>query len=184
MQVDHDIKALKIYCPNKDRNGCGWIGELARVDEHVRGCEISCSKCKQIVYLSTMKSHLDTECPCYCPYCDMTAEREVISSEHKENCHKFPLTCPNNNIGVDNVPRDKFDKPNNITESQNEIFNKIIDPSVLVELHKDISTVREEAAQSLQIAKASSDKVNKQNASTLLNQLCNIRSNLTIAVMI
>ena len=158
MQVDHDIKALKVYCPNKDRNGCGWIGELARVDEHVRGCEISCSKCKQIVYLSTMKSRLDTECPCYCPYCDMTAEREVISSEHKENCHKFPLTCPNNNIGVDNVPLDKFDKTNNIIASQNEIFGKIINPSVLVELHKDICTVREEAAQSLQIAKECSDK--------------------------
>ena len=131
-----------------------------------------------------MKSHLDTECPCYCPYCDMTAEREVISSEHKENCHKFPLTCPNNNIGVDNVPRDKFDKTNNIIELQNEMFDKIIDPSVLVELCKDISTVREEAAQSLQIAKECSDKVDKQNASTLLNQLFNVRSYLTIAVVI
>ena len=102
-----EIKELKIYCPNKD--GCSWIGELSRVDEHLRGCEISCSKCKQILYLSTMKSHLDTECPCYCPYCDMTAEREVISSEHKENCHKFPLTCPNN-CGLDNIPRDNMDE--------------------------------------------------------------------------
>ena len=56
-----------------------------------------------------MKSHLDTECPCYCPCCDMTAEREVISSEHKENCHKFPLTCPNN-CGLDNIPRDNMDE--------------------------------------------------------------------------
>ena len=119
------IKALTIYCPNKDRNGCGWIGEIACVNKHLRGCEISCSKCKQIVYLSTMKSHLDTECPCYCPYCDMTAEREVISSEHKENCHKFPLTCPNSNIGVDNVPRDKFDKTNNTNELKNEVVDKI-----------------------------------------------------------
>ena len=103
-----EIKELKIYCPNK-KDGCGWIGELSRVDEHLRGCKISCSKCKQIVYLSTMKSHLDTECPCYCPYCDMTAEREVISSEHKENCHKFPLTCPNS-CGLDNIPRDNMDE--------------------------------------------------------------------------
>ena len=100
--MDRDVEALKIYCPNKNRNGCGWIGEIACVDDHLRGCKISCSKCKQIVYFSTMKSHLDTECPCYCPYCDITAEREVISSEHKEKCHKFPLSCPKN-IGVNNA---------------------------------------------------------------------------------
>ena len=56
-----------------------------------------------------MKSHLDTECPCYCPCCDITAEREVISSEHKEKCHKFPLTCPNN-CGLDNIPQDDMDE--------------------------------------------------------------------------
>ena len=106
VQVDCDVEALKIYCPNKNRNGCGWIGEIACVDGHLRGCKISCSKCKEIVYFSTMKSHLDTECPCYCPYCDITAEGEVINSEHKEKCHKFPLSCPNN-TGVNNAPHDK-----------------------------------------------------------------------------
>ena len=106
--LQREIKVLRIYCPNK-KDGCGWIGEIARVDDHLRGCTISCSKCKQIIYFSTMKSHLDTECPCYCPYCDITAEREVISSEHKEKCHKFPLTCPNN-CGLDNIPRDNMDE--------------------------------------------------------------------------
>ena len=56
-----------------------------------------------------MKSHLDTECPCYCPYCDITAEREVISSEHKEKCCKFPITCPND-CGVDDIPRDNINE--------------------------------------------------------------------------
>ena len=107
--LQREIKELISYCPNKNLNGCGWTGEIARVDDHLRGCEISCSKCKQIIYFSTMKSHLDTECPCYCPYCDITAEREVISSEHKEKCHKFPLTCPNN-CGLDNIPRDDMDE--------------------------------------------------------------------------
>ena len=93
----------------------------------MKECEISCSKCKQIVYFSTMRSHLDTECPCYCPYCDITAEREVISSEHKEKCHKFPITCPNN-IGVDNGLQDKFDKTN---QSQNEILSKILSYVIL-----------------------------------------------------
>ena len=106
--LEREIKALRSYCPNK-KDGCGWIGEIARVDNHLGGCKISCSKCKQIVYFSTMKSHLDTKCPCYCPYCDITAEREVINSEHKEKCHKFPLTCPNN-CGLDDIPRDNMDE--------------------------------------------------------------------------
>ena len=176
--MDRDVKALKIYCPNK-KDGCGWIGEIARVDDHLKECEISCSKCKQIVCFSTMKSHLDTECPCYCPHCDITAEREVISSEHKKCC-KGPITCPNN-FGVDSGPQDKFDKPN---ESQNEILCKIINSSILVELQKDISTIRKEVAQSVQIAKECSEKVDKQNDATLLDRLCNIRSYLTIAVLI
>ena len=106
--LQREINGLSIYCPNK-KDGCGWIGEIARIDDHVKECEISCSKCKQIVYFSTMRSHLDTECPCYCPYCDITAEREVISSEHKEKCHKFPITCPNN-CSLDGIPRDDMDE--------------------------------------------------------------------------
>ena len=186
--MDRDVKALKVYCPNK-KDGCGWIGEIARVDDHVKGCEISCSKCKQLVYFSTMRSHLDTECPCYCPYCDITAEREVISSEHKEKCHKFPITCPNN-IGVDNSPQDKFDKTN---ESQNEIFSKILNSSILIELQNDIVIIKKEVAQSTEIAKEcfekinrqnDDEKVNKQNDTTLMDRLCNIRSYLTVAVLI
>ena len=108
-KLQREIKALRIYCPNK-KDGCGWIGEIFDVDDHlIKKCKISCSKCKQIIYFSTMKSHLDTECLCYCPYCDITAEREVISSEHKEKCHKFPLTCPNN-CGLDNIPWDDMDE--------------------------------------------------------------------------
>ena len=105
--LQRDINGLSIYCPNK-KDGCGWIGEIAHIDSHMKKCEISCSKCKQIIYFSTMKSHLDTECPCYCPYCDITAEREVISSKHKEKCSKFPITCPNN-CGLDDIPRDDMD---------------------------------------------------------------------------
>ena len=94
--MDRDVEALKIYCPNKNKNGCGWIGEIARVEDHLRGCKITCSKCKQIVHFRIMKSHLHDECPCYCPCCDVTAEREVISREHKDKCHRLPLTHTNN----------------------------------------------------------------------------------------
>ena len=140
--MDRDVEALKIYCPNKNKNGCGWIGEIARVEDHLRGCKITCSKCRQIVYFHTMKSHLDTECPCYCPYCDVTAEREIISREHKEKCQKFPLKCTNNiNIGVDNVPQGKLGKTN---KSEKEINS-----DMLGKLQETIYTLRREATQSI-----------------------------------
>ena len=106
--LGREIKELKVYCPNK-KDGCGWTGELLRVDDHLNKCEIACSKCKQMVHFTTMSRHLDEDCPCYCPYCDSTADREVISSKHKEKCHKFPLTCPNN-CGVDNIPQGDMDE--------------------------------------------------------------------------
>ena len=184
LAIDREVQQLMVYCPAKETAGCDWIGKLDDVDKHYsdgKECETECEKCKTIVKHKLLCSHLDTECPCYCPYCDMTAKREVISSEHKENYHKFPLTCPNNNIGVDNVPHDKFDKTINIIESQNEIFNKIykmFNPSSLDELQKDISTIRKEFAQ------VTKKHLNDQNNPTVVNQLYNIRSYITIAVLI
>ena len=176
-QADQEIKGLLIYCPNKG-NGCEWIGELNDRHKHIKDgkcCDVKCDKCDQTLLSTGVKSHLDTECPCYCPYCDITAEREVISSEHKEKCHKFPLTCPNNN-GVDNIPREKFD------ELQNEVISKTSEtynPSNLTELQNNI---RKESAQSLHIVKKCSEKNDKQNDNS---QLYNIigRSYLTIAVL-
>ena len=83
--LQREINGKSFYCPNK-KEGCGWVGKIARVDVG-------------------RKSHLDTECPCYCPFCGITAERELISSEHKEKCHKFPIACPNN-CGLGDIPRD------------------------------------------------------------------------------
>ena len=111
LDIDHEIQQLMVYCPDKEASGCDWIGKLKDVEEHYsygRECETECEKCNTIVKHKLLRSHLDTECPCYCPYCDITAEREVISSEHKEKCYKFPLTCPNN-CGLNNVPRDNMD---------------------------------------------------------------------------
>ena len=98
LQTDQDIKELLIYCPNKER-GCQWVGELSDIHKHNKDCkycDIKCNKCDKIIQSNCKKSHLDTECPCYCPYCGTTAEREVISSKHKEKCDKFCLPCPNN----------------------------------------------------------------------------------------
>ena len=60
----------------------------------------------------------------------------------------------------------------------------MFNPNILVELQKEISTIRKEVTQSIVIAKECSEKVDKQNDATMLNRLCNIRSYLTMAVLI
>ena len=110
-QADQEIKGLLIHCPNKS-SGCGWYGELNDINKHIKDgecCDIKCRNCDEVVPNTDITRHLDEDCPCYCPYCDSTADREVISSKHKEKCHKFPLTCPNN-CGVDNIPQGDMDE--------------------------------------------------------------------------
>ena len=85
---------------------------------------------------------------------------------------------------MNDVPPDKFDKTNEINELQrNEIFSKINE-----NLGEEISTIRKEVAQLNQIVGENYEKVNKQNNATytlsLLNQLCNITSYLTIAAVV
>ena len=177
-QADQEIKGLLIYCPNKE-SGCEWVGELNDIHKHIKDgkcCDIKCDKCDQTLPSTAVKSHLDTECPCYCPFCDITAEREVISSEHKEKCHKFPLTCPNN-IVVDNLPHEKFD------ELQDEGISKTggtFSSSNLTELQNNI---RKETAQSLHIVNEHSEKTDKQNDNSQLYNIIIGRSYLTIAVL-
>ena len=104
-EADRQIKALKVNCPNV-KDGCGWTGELASIVGHKphQRCR-KCDKCNDVIHYSNI--HLPTNCPCYCPHCDTTADREVISSEHKEKCHRFPLRCPNN-CGQNNIPQDSM----------------------------------------------------------------------------
>ena len=135
LSIDREIQQLRVYCPNKDSTGCNWTGKLKDVDKHYsegKECETECDKYKATVKHKLLHNHVATECPCYCPYCDLTAEREVISIEHKEKCCKFPITCTNN-IGVDNGPQDTFDETNKIDEIQNEVFDKASNPSILAE---------------------------------------------------
>jgi len=110
-EADREIKALKVYCPNKI-DGCGWTGELGSIvghkRPHKRKCK-KCDKCDEVIHYTVMKNHETTECPCYCQYCHITAEREVISKQHKEKCHRFPLQCPNN-CGMNNILRDNMDE--------------------------------------------------------------------------
>ena len=96
-EAEREIKALKVHCPNKEDSGCEWTGKLAGIVARKlpQKCE-RCDKCDNIIHYSDIARHLPTNCSCYCPHCDTTADREVICSEHKEKCHRYPQACPNN----------------------------------------------------------------------------------------
>ena len=112
LAIDREINELRIYCPYS-RDGCKWSGELVHLEDHLnkgKNCVMRrCNKCKRRVYHTAMITHINKECPCHCQYCGITAGRETIHQEHKENCQKFPLTCPNN-CGLDNILRCEMKK--------------------------------------------------------------------------
>ena len=106
--VDREIKGLKVYCLNKEVGcGCSWSGELDQIDAHLTKCEIACRHCKEVMHYTAMVDHVN-KCPCYCQYCNTVAEKEVICGQHRENCSKYPVACPNT-CGKDKIPQDEID---------------------------------------------------------------------------
>ena len=97
-KADQQINELKIYCPKKNK-GCQWTGKLNDITKHIIHGEcqdIECDKCKEIIChtTGTLESHLP-DCPCYCQYCKIIADKEEIISKHKDKCEKCPTMCTN-----------------------------------------------------------------------------------------
>ena len=115
IEADREIKGLRVYCLNQEK-GCGWIGQLSVLierelsprDKPIPEC-MRCEKCNEVIHYTNLTSHFTSNCPCYCQYCKITAERKVIDNLHKEKCHKYPLPCPNK-CGLDEIPRDGMDE--------------------------------------------------------------------------
>ena len=116
-QADREIKSLHIYCTNKEK-GCEWQGELNYINNHLGnsdGCqfeEVKCSnECGKMIERRCLISHVETECPrrkVNCQYCHDTGEHQFIEGQHKEECPKLPLPCPNN-CKVESVPRENME---------------------------------------------------------------------------
>ena len=112
-QAAREIKSFHIYCTNKEK-GCKWHGELNDIKNHLGngdGCqfeEVKCSnQCGKMIQRRYLTSHVETECPrrkVNCQYCHDTGEHQFIDGQHKEECPKLPLPCPNK-CKVGNVPR-------------------------------------------------------------------------------
>ena len=117
-QADRLVRSLHIFCTNKEK-GCEWQGEVNDIIKHLgnsSGCQFEdvtcsndCGKCLQRQYLT---SHVEDECirrKVDCQYCHITGEHQFIEGEHKEQCPKFPIACPNN-CEVGSVPRDDVEE--------------------------------------------------------------------------
>ncbi|XP_065901434.1 TNF receptor-associated factor 4-like [Dysidea avara] len=104
-QADREIRSLHLMCTNKER-GCEWQGELNDVNNHlgnIDGCQfedVKCfNECGKTLQRRYLTSHVETECSnCHveCQYCHISGGNQFIEGEHKEQCPKLPLACPNN----------------------------------------------------------------------------------------
>ena len=102
--IEREIKSLKVYCTNK-KKGCKWQGELRDINNHLGnsdGCKfekVKCSnKCGKMIERRYLNKHIKTGCLCRkvnCQYCHDTGEHQFIEGQHKEECPKLPLPCPN-----------------------------------------------------------------------------------------
>jgi len=85
------------------------------MEEHKKECllqEIECShKCGKMLQRQHLTSHVETECPYRkvdCQYCHVTEEYQFIEGEHKKQCPKLPIPCPNK-CGIEILPREDME---------------------------------------------------------------------------
>jgi len=105
-------KLLTIHVGNESPacpNGCEADNVPCEdIDEHRKigvPTEISCSNNLHQKY---QVSHVKMECTRLkvdCQYCHITGDHQFIEGEHKEQCPKFPISCPNK-CEIGSVPRD------------------------------------------------------------------------------
>ena len=112
---DREIKKLIVLCPNNEE-GCNWKDELAKLEDHVANCEmqdVQCSiKCGATLKQPKLSNHLKNECPwrqTSCEYCWVSGEHHVIMGQHRDQCPKLPLSCPND-CGLTDIIRSEMDE--------------------------------------------------------------------------
>ena len=114
-QVDRLVRSLDAFCTNKGQ-GCDWQGEVKDVTDHLSQClfqVVSCSNdCGKSLERHYLTSHVETECPrckIECQFCHDIGEYRLIEGQHKEECSKFPLPCPNK-CEIESIERDKIEE--------------------------------------------------------------------------
>ena len=100
-------------CPNN----CG-IDDIFRedMDVHKTTCpleEVECPNyCGETLHRQSMDSHTETLCPrrkIDCQYCQLSGEHHLIEGQHKEECVKLPIRCPNE-CDTGDIPREDMEQ--------------------------------------------------------------------------
>ena len=127
-QNERIINALSVFCTNKDK-GCQWRGEVNDITKHLDDCrfeDVSClNDCGLSVQRQNLTSHVENDCPrrsVNCQYCHTTGEYQFIKGEHKKECPKFPLRCPNEcsmTIARENMDEHKMVCPRQLIQCPN-----------------------------------------------------------------
>ena len=110
-QADRVIRSLHVFCTNKDQ-GCEWDGEVNNIIGHFGNCLfqiVHCpSDCGESLQRQYQTIHVEIKCPrrrVSCQYCSDVGEYQFIEGQHKEECHKFPIQCPNK-CDIESICRD------------------------------------------------------------------------------
>ena len=90
---------LPLPCPNKCQ-----VGSVPRnnIEAHRKECPLEtmhcANQCGKSVQRRYFTSHVETKCPrrkVDCQYCHITGEHQFIEGEHKKQCSRLPIFCPN-----------------------------------------------------------------------------------------
>ena len=136
--VERVVKGLKVYCTNKEK-GCKWQGELMNISNHLgnsNGCEfeeVKCSnECGKMMQRRYLSKHVKAQCPCRkvnCQYCHDTGEHQFIEGQHKEECPKLPLPCPNKcefgSVPREDIMKHREDCPLEVIKCSNDCGEKL-----------------------------------------------------------
>ena len=114
-QADRVIRSLHVFCTNK-KQGCEWQGEVNNITNHHGNCLFQIVHCPNDCGASLQRQyliiHVENECPrrrVNCQYCNGVGEYQFIKGQHKEECLKFPIQCPNK-CEIKSICRDEVEE--------------------------------------------------------------------------
>ena len=100
IRADNEIKHLQAKCSSWS-NGCRWMGDLMRADEHIQECLfliVPCTNiCGETMQRRFLNNHLMRTCSRrshQCPHCKLQGEYcTIMGSEHLDRCPDLKITC-------------------------------------------------------------------------------------------
>ncbi|KAK3582699.1 hypothetical protein CHS0354_013050 [Potamilus streckersoni] len=96
--VRREILSLRVRCDHKD-NGCDWVGELRKLQEHSSSCPFLMTTCQNgcgvSILLRDVANHL-TSCEhrlVHCMHCKLQVIFADLTKHQVLMCQKFPVCC-------------------------------------------------------------------------------------------